>query len=125
MTPFNAPTASELLSDPVVVQALEEAWFDSEADDPTQRHEEGGWIYLELTTGQLTVQRAPRGDTATIDLSSPILLPGAVVVGKFHTHPNPSAEGWDPGPSPSDRLIDAQHGVPDLIRADNGVHFSG
>jgi proteasome lid subunit RPN8/RPN11 len=53
------------------------------------------------------------------------MIPDAVVVGKFHTHPNPSADGWQPGPSPADRRIDALHGVPDLIRADNGMHFSG
>jgi len=47
------------------------------------------------------------------------------VVGKFHTHPNPSSEGWNPGPSAADRAIDKRHGVPDLIRADDGIHFSG
>jgi hypothetical protein len=48
-----------------------------------------------------------------------------VVVGKFHTHPNPTAEGWDPGPSPGDQQVDAIHGVPDLIRAEDGIHVSG
>jgi hypothetical protein len=48
-----------------------------------------------------------------------------VVVGKFHTHPNPTLEGWDPGPSIADQRVDALHGVPDLIRADDGVYHSG
>jgi hypothetical protein len=53
------------------------------------------------------------------------MVAGSVVVGKFHTHPNPTIEGWEPGPSESDLLTDASHGVPDLIRADNGVYVSG
>ena len=24
-----------------------------------------------------------------------------------------------------DRIVDARHGVPDLIRSDSGIHFSG
>ena len=58
-------------------------------------------------------------------LDKPPLVAGSLVVGKFHTHPNPTADGWLPGPSPSDIVIDAVHGVPDLIRADDGIHFSG
>lgn len=48
-----------------------------------------------------------------------------MVVGKFHTHPNPTSEGWDPGPSGADKKVDAVHGVPDLIVADDGIHASG
>ncbi|PWU10185.1 MAG: hypothetical protein C5B50_25995 [Verrucomicrobia bacterium] len=48
-----------------------------------------------------------------------------MVVGKFHTHPNPTAEGWEPGPSAADLYVDEMHGVPDLIRADNGIYASG
>ena len=60
-----------------------------------------------------------------IDLQNPPIIVGSVVVGKFHTHPNPTAEGWEGGPSASDLQIDALHGVPDLIRADDGVYVSG
>jgi hypothetical protein len=123
--PNHAPSADELLADPVVQQALEAAWRDSEADDPVQRHEEGGWVYLDLATGFVTTQRAPRGGGSAIDLGHPPALPGCLVVGKFHTHPNPTAEGWNPGPSASDLRIDAAHGVPDLIRADDGVYATG
>ena len=52
-----APTITELLSDPTVLKGVEEAWTDSQADDAARRHEEGGWIYLDLTTAQLLVQR--------------------------------------------------------------------
>jgi hypothetical protein len=109
----------------MVQAALDQAWADSLPGDPTARHEEGGWIYLDLATGRLLVQRAPPGIRYTIDLEDPPIVAGAMVVGVFHTHPNPSSEGWDPGPSSFDQFNDATNGVPDLIRADDGVHMSG
>lgn len=125
-SPTQAPTAAELLTEPIVVAALDQVWLDSQpGGHPNMRHEEGGWIYMELATGRITVTRAPRGLSDQIDLSQPPLVPGSVVVGKFHTHPNPASEGWVTGPSPSDLLIDGAHGVPDLIRAEDGVHLSG
>jgi hypothetical protein len=120
-----APTITELLSDLTVLNSLEEAWIDSQAEDAVRRHEEGGWIYMDLTTGQLSVQRAQPGGRATIDLNQPPTIPGATVVAKFHTHPNPSADGWQPGPSAADHKNAARHGVPSLIRADDGIHFTG
>ena len=70
-------------------------------------------------------ESAASGNGSAIDLSNPPGFAGKVVVGKFHTHPNPSAEGWAPGPSAADQIVDALHGVPDLIRSDNGIHVSG
>src|SRR5258708_7348791 len=102
MTPGNAPlvppTATELSNDPVVIQAIEQAWIDSQAGDAINRHEEGGWIYMNTTTGTFLALLAPAGALFGIDLSQPIVVAGAVVVGKFHTHPNPTAAGWTPGP---------------------------
>src|SRR5207237_3001116 len=106
-------------------QALDLAWTDSHADDPDARHEEGGWMYMDTLNGRLVIRRAPAGVQAGIDLGDPPALVGAMVVGKFHTHPNPIAEGWNPGPSASDKYWDAFHGVPDLIRAEDGVRLSG
>lgn len=80
---------------------------------------------MDMTTGDIIVRRQAEGRQASIDLSSPPILSGFIVVGKFHTHPNPSSEGWAPGPSRRDLKVDAIHGVPDLIRADNGVYVSG
>jgi hypothetical protein len=125
MAPQQPPTADELLNDPNVQQAMDQAWTDSQADDPVGRHEEGGWIYMEVATGKIAFRRAQRGATSAIDLSQPHLQPGFIVVGKFHTHPNPSREGWVSGPSAQDQIVDALHGVPELIRADDGDHFSG
>ncbi|HLQ46223.1 MAG TPA: hypothetical protein VK137_15885 [Planctomycetaceae bacterium] len=120
-----APTANELAASPFVVHALNLAWLQSQPDDPNFRHEEGGWIYLNLTTGEMTTLRATRGGQASVNLSHPPHFTGAVVVGKFHTHPNPSWEGWEPGPSASDDIVNERDGVPDLIRADDGIYFSG
>jgi len=123
--PSQAPTAAELLANPVVQAAIDQAWSDSQADDAGARHEEGGWIYLDRTTGQLTIRRAPVKGQAGIDLTAPPYVAGAVVVGKFHTHPNPKAEGWKTGPGASDVFYDTVHGVPDLIKAEDGIHLSG
>jgi len=122
---MRAPTVTELLNHPTIQQALEQAWVDSLPSDPVPRHEEGGWIYMDTTTGETAVRRADSGGQAMIDLTRPLAIAGSVVVGKFHTHPNPTAEGWNPGPSEADRRTDALHGVPDLIRADDGIHVSG
>lgn len=121
--PEHPQTAGELIENPVVIQALDEAWADSQADDPRQRHEEGGWIYMNVSNSETTIRRALPGMQSAIDLHNPPLIDDCVVVGKFHTHPNPTAEGWNPGPSSSDLTIDRRHGVPDLIRADNGIHL--
>jgi hypothetical protein len=123
--PTDPPTAAELLNDPVVLQALNQAWADSESGDPVRRHEEGGWIYLDTASGALSARRATPGEQNAIDLSKPPVVVGSVIVGKFHTHPNPTADGWDPGPSAGDQRVDARHGVPDLIRSDAGVFVSG
>ena len=122
---MTAPTAAELLQESVVQQALAQAWADSQPDDPAQRHEEGGWIYMNVTTGTVSAARAAAGGQANLDLSSPPIIPGSAVVATFHTHPNPSAEGWLPGPSSADTQSAWLLGVPCLIRADDGVHTTG
>jgi len=76
-----APTATELAGNQVVLEALELAWSDSTSLDPINRHEEGGWIYLEVTTGRLIVRRAPAGKQASVNLSTPLPTAGAVIVG--------------------------------------------
>lgn len=122
---MTAPTVAELLEHPLVQDALEQAWRDSYPDDPDRRHEEGGWIYAEVETSKLTIRRAPTGARAMIDLNNPQVVPGSVVVATFHTHPNPSAEGWEPGPSQEDIQSAWTLGVPCLIRADDGTHSAG
>jgi hypothetical protein len=122
---MRAPTASELLKDALVQQALEQAWLDSLPTEPDHRHEEGGWIYLDANTGAIAIQRAPAGGRADLDLTEPEEIPGSFVVATFHTHPNPSADGWDPQPSPADTQSAWLLGVPCLIKADDGIYTTG
>jgi hypothetical protein len=124
-SPQRAPTAIELANDPVVRTEIELAWTDSDVIDASARHEEGGWIYLDTTTGALTTRRAETGGQANLTLGDPPVVDGAIVVGTFHTHPNPSAEGWNPGPSLVDEEFHQEAGVPGLIRADDGIHATG
>ena len=122
---LKAPTAAELRDHPIVRRALVQAWADSLPASLVHRHEEGGWIYMNIATGEIAVERAASGSQALLDLNNPTHFIDSVVVGKFHTHPNPTDKGWESGPSETDRRTDAFHGVPDLIRADNGVYVSG
>src|SRR5436190_5668920 len=101
--PTQAPSAQQLLADPIVELAMDQAWNASQPDDATARHEEGGWIYMDLVTGQLTTRQASAGTRAKLILAYPPLVVGSIVVGTFHTHPNPTAEGWNPKPSAADQ----------------------
>jgi hypothetical protein len=103
---MDAPTAAELLTEPVVRQALEEDWSDALPNDPVLRHEESVWIFVDIETGAVSVRRAAAGAQAILDLRSPPPVPGAAVVATFHTHPNPTLEGWEPGPMQSMRTAE-------------------
>jgi ABC-type phosphate/phosphonate transport system substrate-binding protein len=114
-----APDYSTLISDPIVQAALATAWANSNAAVPgprTTQHEEGGWIYFNLVTGNIQIVPQTSGGQAAIDLSNPSIVAESVVVGKFHTHPNLGPQ-WVHGPSPQDQSVDAQHGVPDIVVA--------
>src|SRR5262249_38043520 len=122
---MQAPTAGDLLRSPIVQNALDQAWADSLPADPQRRHEEGGWVYLEVATGQIEVRRAPAGEMATLNLTKPPGVSGSMVVATFHTHPHPKAEEWETSPSTSDRISAFNLGVPCIIRAEDGVHTTG
>lgn len=122
---MRAPSVAELLNHSSVRQALEQAWSDSLPSDPDRRHEEGGWIYMESTSGDVVVRRAEAGGQATLDLSDPPIVPNCMVVATFHTHPNPSSDGWESGPSADDTESAWFFGVPCLIRSDDGIHTTG
>ena len=97
--PTRPPSASELLAHQAVFRVLAEAWTDSQVNDPRNRHEEGGWIYLDLATGEIAIRRAPAGARSRLSLANPPLLHNHIIVGTFHTHPNPASEGWTTKPS--------------------------
>ena len=99
----------ELLAELAVIAGMSRAWLESQADDPIERHEEGGYIVLnpDLTHG---VQRWPRGQQSRIappPLDANNCYNGRAVVAAFHTHPNPPIDEvgreWEQRPSESDR----------------------
>ena len=115
------PSVPELLASPVVQQALNSAWLNSRVNDVRLYHEEGGWIYLSPTTGEVGVQVARIGTHSEIDLNSPPHWEGMVVVATYHTHPNRAG----PGPDERDYRLSIERGVPGIIRAANGIHIYG
>jgi hypothetical protein len=121
----DAPTATELQANPVVQAAFAAAWADSFPDDPALRHEEGGYIYVNPTTGEVLVRRAPPGAHNSIDLSYPPLVPGAFLVATYHTHPNPPDRVWTAEPSPIDRVLAGESGVPWFVISHVGVFTAG
>ena len=54
---------------------------------------------MDPTTGEIVARRAPAGGQADLDLTAPPVVFGSVVVATFHTHPNPTSDGWETGPS--------------------------
>ena len=123
--PTRPPTAVELLRHSQVILAISDAWAESLADNPTDRHEEGGWIYMDLSTGGIECRRAPSGTRSRLSLASPPHLPNHIIVGTFHTHPNPASDGWETGPSTQDERAANYSGVPWLICAEDGHHVTG
>jgi len=79
------------IDDPNVRKEMKQAWTDSQADDPAERHEEGGYI-VKNEDGSYGVERWPRGGGSSIEpppRESEGKYNGKEIVGEFHTHPNP------------------------------------
>lgn len=121
----DAPTAAELQANPTVQAAFATAWADSLVNDPVHRHEDGGFIYVNVTTGEVPVRRVPPGGRDALDSSNPPHLHDCYLVATFHTHPNPSTLGFDPTPSSDDYLKADGSGVPWLVITDEGVYVAG
>ena len=112
------PDFNSLIANNAIKTALQQAWQASSASNQPNhgQHEEGGWIYLNLITEDLTVKRQTAGGQAAINLASPSTETDCVVIAKFHTHPN-LGPNWVHGPSQQDQNVDANHGVPDIVVA--------
>ena len=125
---------NDVLNDPRVQEALDQAWRDS-MEGSEDEHEEGGWVQqcqnTNAITGEVTyftqVLRWPHGD---LDGSAPSYDPrqdaGCRTVATFHTHPGPArGEPGDDGydnhrPSGEDYLSAASDGLPGIIRYGSG-----
>ena len=94
-------------------------------DDDNLRHEEGGYIYVDGATGEVSVRRTLPGQRRRIELSNPPLVPGCFLVATYHTHPNPASLGWDPEPSVEDLVGSAATGVPWFVVSELGVFVAG
>jgi hypothetical protein len=82
----------------------------------TTAHEEGGFIYMNLITGNLTTRSVPAGGQAALVLTAPAVVANSIVVGGFHTHPNVGACWGAPFFSGADNTWSANNGVPLLMR---------
>jgi len=121
------PTGKQLMEDAVVKGALEAAWADSNvnASNPDDWRENGGYIFMNVISGQISTTRVPPGNWGRLNLPSPDLktIPeNTIVVGVFHTHPNPAGtldcEDHDTQESQLD-------GVPDVVRGAKGAFPCG
>jgi hypothetical protein len=83
---------------------------------PTSAHEEGGFIYMNLITGNLTTRSVPAGGQAALVLAAPPVVANSIVVGGFHTHPNVGTCWGAPFFSGDDIAWSAFNGVPLLMR---------
>jgi hypothetical protein len=109
------------LTAPAIRAELNRAWRESQADDPAQRHEEGGFV-VRNDDGTYGIERWPRGGQSRIvppSLDANQCYNGRVAVAAFHTHPNPAVDElnreWEQGPSESDRRWHASRRVPGII----------
>ena len=82
---------------------------------PPGVHEEVGWIYLDLITGNLATRRGAGGGQANGDLSGAPEVADSVLVGAFHTHPNVGPCWGAVFPSGVDTATANSIGVPLLI----------
>ena len=119
------PHVNELIERQEVLAAIEQAWIESKPDDLAERHEVGGWIYFNPVTGEIAIRTTTSGKQTKINLGNPLAIADFVLVAAYHTHPNPSDEGWLTGPSPKDFLVQRRLGVPGIIRAEDGIHVFG
>lgn len=133
-----APSGNKMRRNPTVRAAMRAAWTDSNpavtrwptadpadamapqcdpivGSPPTNAHEEGGFIYLNLITGNMTTRRVAAGGQAALPLSNPATVANSIVVGGFHTHPNVGNCWGAPFFSGADITWSSTNGVPLLM----------
>ena len=78
------------------------------------------YIFMNVISGQLSTTRVPSGNWGQLSLPGPELknIPdNSIVVGVFHTHPNPDGAGTCEEHDIQESRID---GVPDVVRGAKG-----
>ncbi len=126
-----------LVNNPVVKDAILNAWQDSRAD-LRYLHENGFYILQDPDSGVISVQLAKRGFAASMTFGPP----PDTAIAMFHTHPNPTgspvldANGkqlvindkpmvYQPGPSIADVTVSEKIGLTGIVLADDGFYFYG
>lgn len=127
ISPLNGNrTIQQIAADPKVAPEIEAAWAASNADNATTRHEEGGWIYEDMS-GNLSVHRWPSGERDSITPDPPTPPEGGRLVGEFHTHPNPPVDEnnkkWEQGPSETDKNTKPPGTTGSIIRNGGGLQY--
>ena len=120
--------AADVVRDPVVAAALDDAWRDSHEGSPDE-HEEGGFVFQCPTSNgyETRVQRWPAGTSAHGGvLRGPEPPVGCRAVAYFHTHPGGDTTGGDDGyenenPSDDDRNFASRYQIPGIFRWGNGA----
>ncbi len=119
----------DVMRDPVVRGALDDAWRDSLEGTPREREEGGFVLQCQGGPGGYTtrVQRWPSGSTAHGNvLRGPEPPEGCRAVAFFHTHPGGAGTGsHDDGfdndhPSDDDNRFASRYGIPGIIRYGEG-----
>jgi hypothetical protein len=109
------PTWQDFEDDKTVTAEIEKAWDDS------KKSEQGGWIYQNLTTGELLVVRIGTGTYKDIDVPYPLPMEGYRAVGFFHTHP----QEFNKKAGPSELDLARTLFVPELVKDFAGLHPFG
>jgi hypothetical protein len=127
--PCPSPGQLDLLDNPVIQQALDEAWVDSQEGTP-EEHEEGGYVYQcgnTTASGEVIwtyeIERWPTGEVDHISAPDPSPAPGCRTLADFHTHPGAPKD--DPRandkysndlPSDEDFISSKDLGIPGIVR---------
>lgn len=121
---------NDVLNDPRVQEALDQAWADSLEGTPDER-EEGAYIQQCFNVNAITgarsyftvVLRWPHGTREhSAPSTPPVQTDTCRTVASFHTHPGPEREAPDgdghdnPIPSDDDYMTAANEGLPGIIR---------
>jgi uncharacterized Zn-binding protein involved in type VI secretion len=116
-----------LLSDPTVRAAIDQAWTDSNPNGPGAKMEHGFWIVQDNTTKALSIKEFPTGGS-----TNQRMIPGptpsdpnSTPVAFFHTHPNTSAEGYRQAPSGADQAFAINRNIPGILKAHDGMYYFG
>jgi len=119
------PDVGQLAGNAAVQDAIARAWAASFLPNGAVI-EQGGWVYWNPKSGDIQTRLATGGDQSSLEaLGNPELIPGWIVVGTFHTHPNPLSAGFKIEPSSSDRWFGFLRGVPGLVATEYGLYSFG